>query len=193
VLGSVYDNNLPSGLKYTLGFNLANYVGDHGTIVKYQAACHRAVGRDGIPCGAIYAKWGKEEWIFSESSPKPKELIRITRQQLKALPLMPKELKDLKPPTDRPITWQYYEAQAELAAWRTKMDAGICSYCMWRQYVPYKGTVEMIQSVMPHPALGDEVMMEWIKTVHLMRSECQARGIQFPEQELADIDIAWTQ
>lgn len=190
-----YDKALPGNVKLRLGFSLTSYFGDHGTLVTYQDSCRRATGREGIPCGAIYAKWGMEEWIFSEHKPQPQELIRLTRQQLKALPRMPVELKRIIQglPTHLPITDQDRQDQVELAEWNSMMEEGICSDCIWRQYVPYGIMFDdlPIRFKIPDVALGEEVAMEWIKTVHMMHDECEARGMQFVASEVSRVNVTW--
>lgn len=192
---NAYDKALPGNVKLSLGFSLTSYFGDHGTIVTYQDSCRRATGREGIPCGAIYAQWGKEDWIFSEHKPQPQDLIRLTRQQLKYLPQMPTELKRIKLglPTSRPVTDQDRQDQAELAEWNSMMDKGICSDCVWRKYVPYGIMFDdlPVRSVIPDVVFGNEVAMEWIKTVHMMRNECEARGRQFVDFEVSRVTKTW--
>jgi hypothetical protein len=182
--------------EFLTGIKLADYFGDQrnpGSISAYRISCMKTNGPDATPCAAIFAQWGREEWIFGKPWPRERltDAIRITQQELPKLPDIPDNLREWKEPVDRQMTDQEKEILVQLTDWKRRMGEGICNTCVWRMFAPFHRTAGIIQIGMPAADDGEEIAMEWIKTMHLLKKECAARRIDFSDLEAADVDAAW--
>ncbi len=168
-------------------FSLQTIFGRNSLTHNYELVCRSADssrGR-GVPCGAVFAQWGVEEWSL-QFPPQAKGLIRTTRQLLKQLPEMPQKLKNWKYP-GRKLTPEEKETYDEHTAWRERIEEGVCSDCLWRRFVE--------RYAMGFPLIPkseeDSVAMEWIKTIHLLRDGCKQQGKEFMEIELDNVNVEW--
>jgi hypothetical protein len=192
-----YDDVLPKTIDWSTDFSLARWFGDRndnrtGLMSGYRGACVRTSGPNDIPCGAVFAKWEREEWIYGGRWAKFPDVIRVTQQQLKILPNIPDDLGEWNEPVDIEMTKEEKHKIGQLATWKRTIEDGVCSACMWRTFASNTRNAEILQSVMPKATEdGEEIAMEWIKTMHMLRTECAARRIEFSEQEAADTDAAW--
>lgn len=168
-------------------------LGSEGTISLYQTSC-RIEGHDSAPCAAILKQFGVEKWAFKRK-PRARDLVRVTRKQLSLLPGMPQRLRDYTVPLDRHATKEENETWRLLTAWRQELKAGVCSDCVWRRFVPKANSIMLRKSewLLLDTHESKEVAMEWIKTVHLMKDGCTARGggAGFQDDEVEKVDEAW--
>jgi hypothetical protein len=187
-----YDKGVSARLGKEIPFSMAEIFGFDGTITSYLQSCTQYGGIQKTPCGAIYAQWGTEEWLLPWKKPDIKHLIRITRQQLKVLPEFPEVFKthspnsNVDPPTEIRRIW------AERMKWEKMIEEGVCSSCMWRQYVLDSSSLFEIKNIVPDISAGEDVAIQWLKTVHLLRDNCRARGMRMDERRIIEIDEAWT-
>ncbi|CZR69426.1 uncharacterized protein PAC_19326 [Phialocephala subalpina] len=173
-----------------IGNGVASFISDmflqESAIGLYETTCRTGDSwrRSGVPCAAIFKQFDKTQWAYQK--PDVKDLVATTRRLITELPSMPQELKDWKWP-GRKLTPEEEKINKEWSAWRTEMQQGVCSDCVWRRYVErgFWGS-----GLIPKGATK-EVAAEWIKTVHLMRDECNDRGRQFQEQEVESVDKEW--
>ncbi|KUJ17855.1 uncharacterized protein LY89DRAFT_683848 [Mollisia scopiformis] len=190
--GAFTGHRYSQSLKF-VGKDVASFVEDffgrESTISSFETICRPADNwgsRRGPPCAAVFAQWGRQDWVFQESKPEMKDLIATTRRLVSELPEMPPQLKAWKHP-GRKLTVEEEQISKYLITWRKKMEQGVCSDCMWRNFVE-KST--WFHGMLPR-GTSEDVAIEWIKTAHHLREECAARGRSLQEFELKAVDEMW--
>jgi hypothetical protein len=173
-----------------LPFSIHPILKKFGTTQLFQFACFSAdYRRGGVPCAAIYAQWGMQDWALIRSGENMQEIIRVTRRELLRVPEMPLKLKRFKRPTNRTLTDEEKVTEIERNDWVWANSNGVCSDCIWRRFVDqrfgFAGLYPAIHSL--------ELAMEWLKTAHLLRGRCLEVGKEFTESELRVASDAWKQ
>lgn len=160
-----------------------------GTLWRYQLACWqpdqpRPYAQ--APCGAILAQWGKQQWRdMGSARPQRKDVIRLTRNLIEALPPVPLILDNWDLPTDRTLTLHEEKIQVHRWEWQKLMDEGVCGGCM----LPYYFWGGFRLSVYDGDDL--EVAMESIKTAHILVDKCTERGVSFSTTDIDLMDTMW--
>ncbi|KAH7398129.1 hypothetical protein BKA64DRAFT_673610 [Cadophora sp. MPI-SDFR-AT-0126] len=183
-----YDTIVPHSLETDLEFSLQPFFAKGGTIDLWNSACRRSVRSVGdTPCTAIFKQWDAEDWVLQK--PSPEILFRTTREQLALLSEMPPKLRDWKPVTFSEMTEEDRVIFKEYADWTMKMLEGVCSTCVWEMYVP--GVIGFDTQIKEFEGLDQETAMEWIRSVHEIKTECEKHGASAHYFQVTDVDEAW--
>jgi hypothetical protein len=173
-----------------LPFSISPILKYLGTIHLYEwelcASAENKYSIDIIPCSAIFAQWGMQDWVFSRCGENMQEIIRVTRRELLKLPEMPSKLRDFKHP-NRTLTDEERATEIEKTDWVWNATNGVCSDCIWRRFVHKWGQWACL-SEYGHTR---ELAMEWLLTAHLLQDGCLKVGKEFPRNELQQPDNNW--
>ena len=180
-----YDDELAN---LFLPFSLDPILKKFGSMQLFLMTCLSAdFRRGGVPCAAIFEQWGMGRWALIRSGENMQEIIRVTRRELLGVPDMPAKFKNFTRPRNRTLTEEEKVMEIERNDWVWKNSNGVCSDCVWRRFVDqWFGFAGL------HPAIHTvELAMEWLLTVHLMRSRCSEVGKEFSEVELKVASENW--
>jgi hypothetical protein len=184
-----YDRVLPYMLRRDLKeFSLQSFFAKAGTIDLWNSACRTSYRAfKNAPCAAIFKQWGAEDWVLQK--PSPEMLFRTTREQLALLPEMPPKLRDLKRVNFSEATEEDKAIWKEYEDWRMKMLEGVCSPCVENMYLPSVGGIPVLMKELK--GLDQETAVEWIRSMHELRTGCEKHGVSTLYFPVGDIDEAW--
>lgn len=179
-----------------LPFSISPILKEFGTLYLYLfSACQGAhtlsdnshPRRGDVPCAAIFAQWGMQDWALNRCGENMQEIIRVTRRELLKVPNMPSKLRDFHRPMGRPLTEQEKAIEVEKSDWVWDNTAtGVCSDCVWRRFVNQWGIF-----CFELPFNTNETAMEALLTVNMLRSRCSEVGNEFPKGEWEQASGNW--
>lgn len=170
-----------------LPFSIHPILKKFGTVELFRSACMSSKWpRGGVPCAAIYAQWGMQDWALVKGGENMQEIIRVTRRELLRLPEMPSKLKNFTRPINRTLTDEEKAIEIDRVDWVWANSNGVCSDCIWARFLNMWGFTTLIPGV--HTL---DLAMEWLKTTYLLRGSCLEVGKEFSESELQGASDQW--
>lgn len=183
-----YDIMLPHSLKTDLEFSFEPFFAKAGTFDLWNSACRKSVGSiEDIPCAAVFKQWNAEDWVFQK--PSWEMLFRTTREQLTLLPEIPPKFRAWRPNATFEMTEQDRAMLGEFMEWETKILGGVCNTCVWDMYMPSDGGIDA--QIKEFEGLDQETAIEWIRSVHEIKRECEKHGASAYRFRVKDVDEAW--
>lgn len=189
---NTYDQKLAT---LFLPFSISPILKDFGTLHLYLfSACKGAHHLDDnfrfqygeVPCAAVFAQWGMQDWALNECGEDMQEIIRVSRRELLKVPDMPSKLRNFQRPAGRPLTEQEKAIEVEKNDWVWDISNGVCSDCVWRRFINQLGVFCL--------NLGfntNETAMEALLTANMLRARCSEVGKQFPMGEWEQASSSW--